>query len=71
MTGTDNKLYAVNYFYYLDRAFADGQVQILTGKVVGDPPVSPSVMAGRFIDDVIMFLSQISRLDAKIGRAHV
>ena len=65
ISGGDNKLYAINYFYYLDQVFSNGQVQILTGKVVGDPPVSPSVMAGRFIDDVILFLSQLSELDEK------
>ena len=56
----DNTFYAINYFYYLDQVFTSSQIQILTGKVVGDPPVSPSVMAGRFIDDVILFLTQMS-----------
>ena len=36
----------------------------LTGKVVGDPPVSPSVMAGTFLEDVISFLQQMAGLDA-------
>jgi hypothetical protein len=33
---------------------------VLTGKVVGDPPVSPAVMAGNFLEDVIAFLHQMS-----------
>jgi hypothetical protein len=49
-------LHALNYFYWLDRLFDDGAVQVLTGKVVGDPPVSPAVMAGNFLKDVLAFL---------------
>lgn len=53
----DKDIYAVNYFYYLDKIFSSDQVSILTGKVVGDPPVSPSVMAGNFLEDVLSFVS--------------
>lgn len=56
----DRNLYATNYFYSLDRIFSSMDVSILTGKVVGDPPVSPSVMAGNFLEDVICFLHQIA-----------
>ena len=38
-------LYGVNYLYQLDRIFDQTDAQVLTGKVVGDPPVSPAVMA--------------------------
>ncbi|MCW8911241.1 MAG: hypothetical protein OQK76_11555 [Gammaproteobacteria bacterium] len=62
-SAVDKELYAINYFYYLDRIFAQNNIKVLTGKVVGDPPVSPAVMAGRFLDDVIHFLSQISKFD--------
>lgn len=51
---------AVNYFYYLDRLFSEHPIQILTGKVVGDPPVSPAVMAGNFLGDVASFLAQVA-----------
>jgi hypothetical protein len=59
----NREVYAINYLYYLDRIFSRTDSQILTGKVVGDPPVSPSVMAGKFLEDVIGFLSQISKLE--------
>ncbi|NOX08462.1 MAG: glycosyltransferase family 2 protein [Gammaproteobacteria bacterium] len=51
--------YAINYFYHLDQIFSNTDVSILTGKVVGDPPVSPSVMAANFMDDVIHFLKRM------------
>jgi len=54
---------ALNYLYHLDRLFSETEVQVLTGKVVGDPPVSPAVMAGNFLDDVIAFLCELSALD--------
>ncbi len=57
--GTDKKLAAVNYLYYLDRIFRQQSVSVLTGKVVGDPPVSPAVMAGNFLEDVIGFLQTL------------
>ncbi|MCB1922144.1 MAG: hypothetical protein KDJ27_00115 [Gammaproteobacteria bacterium] len=52
-------LRALNYFYHLDRLFDDGGIQVLTGKVVGDPPVSPAVMAANFLDDAIAFISSL------------
>lgn len=59
----DKNLYACNYFYYLDQIFSSSNATMLTGKVVGDPPVSPSVMAGNFLEDVICFLHQIAAYD--------
>ena len=56
----ERALYAVNYLYHLDRIFREREVSILTGKVVGDPPVAPAVMAGNFLDDVIAFLVAMS-----------
>ncbi len=53
-------LYAINYLAELDRIFSQQDVSILTGKVVGDPPVSPAVMAGNFLEDVISFLHEMS-----------
>ncbi len=58
----DRNLYAINYFYYLDQIFSRTDACILTGKVVGDPPVSPAVMAVNFLQDVIDFVTQMSRL---------
>ena len=56
----DRELFAINFFYYLDQVFTHSGATLLTGKVVGDPPVSPAVMAGNFLDDVIAFLRQIA-----------
>ena len=60
----DENIYAVNYFYYLDQIFSSTDVRILTGKVVGDAPVSPSVMVTNFLEDVIGFITTISRLNS-------
>ena len=61
--GEDKAVYAINYFYELDKIFSKNDICILTGKVVGDPPVSPSVMAGTFLDDVITFLHRIAAIE--------
>ena len=55
----DRDAYLINYLYQLDRMFSETQTRVMTGKVVGDPPVSPAVMAGTFLDDVRGFLEQI------------
>lgn len=54
-------VYAIDYLYWLDRIFSETDARILTGKVVGDPPVSPAVMAGNFLDDVAAFLMDMAR----------
>ncbi|MDP1904312.1 MAG: hypothetical protein Q8M09_08725 [Pseudomonadota bacterium] len=54
---------AVNFLHRLDEIFRQTDAQILTGKVVGDPPVSPAVMAGNFMEDVIGFLEEIAAVD--------
>jgi hypothetical protein len=54
---------ALNYFYWIDRLFDTGSVEVMTGKVVGDPPVSPAVMTGNFLEDVLCFLRGMSGLD--------
>ena len=59
---TMQNLYAINYFHHLDEIFTTSAASILTGKVVGDPPVSPAVMAGHFQDDITGFLKTIDRL---------
>jgi len=55
-------LYAINYFHHLNEIFTTPGVAVLTGKVVGAPPVSPAVMAGHFQDDVIGFLKTLDAL---------
>jgi len=51
---------AVNFFAQLDAIFSASDADVLTGKVVGDPPVSPAVMAGTFLDDVAGFLHEMA-----------
>jgi hypothetical protein len=54
---------AVNFLYHLDAIFSRTDAQVLTGKVVGDPPVSPAVMAGNFLEDVIGFLGEMAAVE--------
>jgi len=57
-------VFTTNYFYHLDRIFRRGGVEVLTGKVVGDPPVSPAVMAATLLDDALAFLGELATLNA-------
>jgi hypothetical protein len=50
----------INYFYRLDRIFASSDAEVLTGKVVGDPPVTPAVMINTFLEDIVSFLQNES-----------
>lgn len=65
--GEDKEVYAINYFYELDKIFSHNAISILTGKVVGDPPVSPAVMAGTFLDDVITFLHRMAATEPDLA----
>lgn len=62
----DRDVYALDYFRHLDRHFRDHDIELLTGKVVGDPPVSPAVMAGNFLADVQAFLRQAGALAPEV-----
>ncbi|MDA8129035.1 MAG: hypothetical protein M0Z73_10100 [Betaproteobacteria bacterium] len=53
---------ALPYFHAIDRIFRRTDTLMLTGKMVGDPPVSPSVMAANFLDDVTAFFSRLAGL---------
>ena len=61
-TGERN-IYAINYLHHLNKIFSRTETQVLTGKVVGDPPVSPAVMAGNFLRDLSHFLSEMASKD--------
>ncbi|HTY03863.1 MAG TPA: hypothetical protein VMC81_09045 [Rhodocyclaceae bacterium] len=61
---------AISYFHRLDEIFARTDAQVLTGKVVGDPPVSPAVMAGNFLADVIAFLDATADGDPRSPCRH-
>ena len=50
-------VYALNYFHIIDKIFRSTDILVLTGKLVGDPPVSPAVMAANFLDDVTAFFT--------------
>jgi hypothetical protein len=56
----DREVYAIDYFHDLDAIFSRTDALVLTGKVVGDPPVSPAVMAGNFLADVLGFLQRMA-----------
>jgi hypothetical protein len=63
-TDPGRDVFTTNYFYHIDRIFRRGGVAVLTGKVVGDPPVSPAVMAATLLDDALAFLGELATLDA-------
>jgi hypothetical protein len=60
-------LFIINHFHRLDRIFSTTETLVLTGKVVGDPPVSPAVMAANFLQDVLAFISEIATADPEQG----
>ena len=60
----DEAVYALNYFHTIDKIFRSTDTLMLTGKMVGDPPVSPSVMAANFLDDVTAFFSRLATMGA-------
>ena len=57
--GAERPRYLLNYFYHIDRLFREHGLSVLTGKVVGDPPVSPAVMAGTLLDDVLQVTEEV------------
>jgi hypothetical protein len=63
-TDASRKVFTSNYFYHIDRIFRQSPVEVLTGKVVGDPPVSPAVMAGTLLEDVLALLAEMAGLGA-------
>lgn len=58
----EEAVYALNYFHAIDQIFRTTDTLMLTGKMVGDPPVSPSVMAANFLDDVAAFFTRLATL---------
>ncbi|MCW8930535.1 MAG: hypothetical protein OQL19_09885 [Gammaproteobacteria bacterium] len=65
----DEYVYGLNYFYYINHLFCNKDIAMLTGKLVCDPPVSPSVMSGNFLDDIIAFFEQLSEQKPE-GKCH-
>jgi hypothetical protein len=63
-TDAGGEVFTTHYFYHIDRIFRQSPVEVLTGKVVGDPPVSPAVMAGTLLEDVLALLVEMAGLGA-------
>jgi hypothetical protein len=63
-TVTGRERFSCNYFYHIDRIFRQSAIEVLTGKVVGDPPVSPAVMAGTLLEDVLVLLTEMAGVAA-------
>lgn len=62
--------YVVDFFNGIDAIFTRTDALVLTGKVVGDPPVSPAVMTRNFLDDVLAFLEQMAERDPAAACGH-
>lgn len=60
----EEAVFALNYFHAIDKIFRSTDTLMLTGKMVGDPPVSPAVMAANFLDDVTAFFTRLAALSA-------
>lgn len=50
----------IDYFHPIDQIFRTTDTLMLTGKLVGDPPVSPAVMAANLLGDLTAFLHEIA-----------
>ncbi|MDP3123794.1 MAG: hypothetical protein Q8M46_04260, partial [Thiobacillus sp.] len=61
----EEAVYALPYFHAIDTIFRTTDTLMLTGKMVGDPPVSPAVMAANFLDDVTAFFTRLAALPAE------
>jgi hypothetical protein len=66
----DDDGYVVDFFNGIDAIFTRTDAQVLTGKVVGDPPVSPAVMTANFLDDVLAFFAQMAERDPGADCGH-
>ena len=62
--------YVVDFFNGLDAIFSRTNALVVTGKVVGDPPVSAAVMTRNFLDDVLAFLGQMADGDPRAACSH-
>ncbi len=60
----EQDIYCINYLYQFDRIFQQHDPIMLTGKLVGDPPVSPTVMASNLLLDLNHFLTTLQSVDA-------
>lgn len=69
-TAQGGQPYDIDYLDTLDRIFSERTIDVLTGKVVGDPPVSPAVMALTLLDDVLAFLSGMTDQDLQAPCSH-
>lgn len=49
------------FFFHFNRLFRKEEIDVLTGKVVGDPPVSPAVMAANCLEDLNHFFIRMGQ----------
>jgi hypothetical protein len=66
----DREVYAIDYFHDLDAVFSRTDALMLTGKVVGDPPVSSAAMMGNFLADVLGFLERMAGSEPQCACQH-
>ncbi|QEP42202.1 hypothetical protein D5085_03050 [Ectothiorhodospiraceae bacterium BW-2] len=57
----------IDYFGHYERLFTQTDSVVATGKVDGDPPVSPAVMARSLLTDLTAILTGMSQLSATDG----
>jgi hypothetical protein len=62
--------YAIDYFGDLDALFTRTDALVATGKVVGDPPVSPAVMTANFLGDVDGFVERMAATGPQAPCSH-
>ncbi len=61
----DRIVNALSYFHIIDRIFRTTDALVVTGKLVGDPPVSPSVMSVNYLHDVNAFFSSLAAMGGR------
>lgn len=59
--------YCINYLFHFDQIFHQHNPIMVTGKLVGDPPVSPTVMAGNLLYDLNHFLQHLHNTTRSSG----
>ncbi|MBS3935391.1 MAG: hypothetical protein KGZ43_04385 [Sulfuritalea sp.] len=67
---TEDEGYIIDFFHGIDAIFTNTDARVLTGKVVGDPPVSPAVMTANFLADVEGFLRDMAAAEPHAPCGH-
>ncbi len=64
--GGERDLYSINYLYLFDQLFTRHRPIMVTGKLVGDPPVSPTVMSNNLLLDLNHLIGQLATLKPNV-----